>query len=110
MYAGKDFDTVDTNETPVLTFDFAKYPLATGETIASVIWSCAVADYAAVTDASPASRLLLGPTISGLTTLQQVGTMVAGVKYRLAAQATTSLGQILDIFSFVLCQDPASVN
>lgn len=107
MYAGTDFDIVDVNEHPVLTLDFSKYPLATGETISSVAWTCAVADG---TDATPASRLIGASTISGLQTLQQVGTMLAGVKYRIAAQATTSLGQILNLYSFVLCQDPAGVN
>jgi hypothetical protein len=110
MYAGTDFDPIDVNERPVLTFDFAKYPLASGEVVSSVIWSCTVADFSTATDASPATRLLTGPTINGTQTLYQVGTMVAGVKYRLAAQATTSLGQILNLFSFALCQDPALVT
>lgn len=110
MYAGADFDPIDVNEKPVLTFDFAKYPLATGEVVSSVVWSCTVADFATATDATPAARLLTGPTILGAQTLYQVGTMVAGVKYRMAAQATTSLGQILNLFSFVLCQDPAGAN
>jgi hypothetical protein len=75
-----------------------------------VVWACTVADYATVTDPTPSSRLLTGPTISGTQTLYQVGTMIAGVKYRIAAQATTSLGQILNLYSFVLCQDPAAVT
>jgi len=107
MYAGSDFDPIDVNERPVLTLDFSKYPLATGETISSVAWTCTVADG---TDATPAARLIGAATISGTQTLQQVGTMLAGVKYRLAAQATTSLGQILNLFSFALCQDPALVT
>lgn len=107
MYAGSDFDLIDVNEKPVLTLDFSKYPLASAETLASVVWSCTVADG---TDATPAARLLGASAISGLQTLQQVGTMIAGVKYRMAAQATTSLGQILNLYSFVLCQDPTGVN
>jgi hypothetical protein len=110
MYAGSDFDEIDVNEKPVLTFDFSKYPLAVGETVASVVWSCSVADYATVTDSTPSARLLTGPTISGTQTLYQVGTMIAGVKYRMAAQATTTLGQILNLYSFVLCQDPAALT
>jgi hypothetical protein len=110
MYAGNDFDIIDVNEQPVLTLDFSKYPLSAGETLASVAWSCAVADFAIAIDAAPASRLLGSPSIVGLQTLQQVGTMLAGVKYRLAAQVTTSLGQVLNLYSFVLAQDPATVN
>jgi hypothetical protein len=107
MYGNGDFDVIDVNEKPVITFDFSKYPFAIGETLSSVIWTCAVADG---TDATPSARLIGAATINGLQTLQQVGTMLAGVKYRLQAQATTSLGQILNLFSFVLCQDPASVT
>jgi hypothetical protein len=107
MYAGSDFDPIDVNERPVLTFNFGAYPLATGETLTAVVWSCTVADG---TDATPASRLIGSASINGLLTLQQVGTMLAGVKYRLAAQATTSLGQILNQFSFALCQDPAALT
>jgi hypothetical protein len=110
MYAGRDFDTIDSNETPILTFDFAKYPFASGETITSVIWNCSVADFSSTTDSAPSSRLIGAASISGTKTLQQVGTMLDGVKYQLAAQATTSLGQILDLFSFALCQDRAKVT
>lgn len=107
MYANTDFDPIDVNERPVLTFDFGKYPLATGETIGTPVWTCSVADG---TDATPTARLIGAATVAGTQTLQQVGTMLAGVKYRLDAQVTTSLGQILNLFSFVLCQDPALVN
>jgi hypothetical protein len=107
MYGNGDFDVIDVNEKPILTFDFSKYPLAAGETLAGVTWLCTVADG---TDATPSSRLIGSATISGLVTQQQVGTLLAGVKYRMQAQVTTSAGQILDLYSFVLCQDPASVT
>jgi hypothetical protein len=107
MYTQADFDPIDVNEQAVLTLDFAKYPLGSGETLASVIWTCTVADGV---DATPSSRLLGAPSISGTQTLQKVGTMLAGVKYRLAAQVTTSRPQILNLYSFILCQDPATIT
>lgn len=110
MYAGRDFDVIDVNETPILTFDFAQYPLAVGETILGVTWSCAVADFGSATDANPTSRLLGFPGIAGTQVLQQVGTMVAGVKYLLMALVTTNLRQNIDMFSYALCQDPAGFD
>lgn len=110
MYAGRDFDIIDANEAPILTLDFAKYPFAAGETITSVVWSCSVADFTSATDPSPSARLLGVASLVGTLTLQQFGGGLDGVKYRLVALATTSLGQTLDLFSFVLCQDPSSFD
>src|SRR5260370_14275723 len=108
MYAGTDFDPIDVNEQAMLTLDFAKYPLAVGETIPTApVWTCTVADG---TDATPGARLLGSPSITGTQAMQKVGTMVAGVKYRLQATATTSLPQVINLFSFILCQDPALVH
>lgn len=114
MYAGKDFATseapIGIHETPIFTFNFAIYPLAVGETITSVVWSCTVADFASATDPSPSSRLDGISSIIGTQTLQQFAGMLDGVKYQIAAEATTSLGQVLELFSFALCQDRAKVT
>lgn len=110
MYVGKDFDPSDTGEAETYGFDYGAI-LAAGETIASVVWTCAVISGS---DSIPMSRLNGSPNIiaspstgaASAATTQSVSTMLPGVQYRLQALVTTSLGQKLSLWSHVQCNAP----
>jgi hypothetical protein len=105
MYAGIDFDPSDTGEDEIYQFDYTAI-LASGETIVSAVWTCAVVNG---TDGSPASHLQGAPLINsaGTATQQWIQTLIPGVQYRLQAMVTTSIGQKLSLYSHVLCTNPA---
>ena len=110
MYAGRDFDTSDTGEVEWYGFDYGAI-LAAGETIVSVVWTCAVETG---TDASPMTHLSGSPVIeasqqtlaAASATIQLVSGLIPGNLYRLQAMATTSLGQMLSLWSHVLSITP----
>lgn len=72
--------------------------LASGDTLASAVWTCTVSQG---TDPNPSARLVGAPALSGTTTTtQRVAGGVAGVSYILTATATTTLGNVLVLWSF----------
>lgn len=107
MYARRDFDPIDEGEIGDFTFDFARDDIASGETIVSAVWNCSVAESSIGADPSASSRLSGSPYITGLTTMQRVSGTVGGVKYVLQASVTTSLGNVLSLWSYVTCNVPA---
>lgn len=106
MYARRDFDPMDVGEIGEFTFDFAR-DLASGDTIASVVWACTVADSSDGDDGSASSRLSGFPSNTSSKTTHTVSGLVAGVKYLLQASATTTLGDVLSLWSYVDCKAPA---
>lgn len=106
MYARRDFDPVDVGEIGEFTFNFSR-DLASGDTIASVVWACTVADSSDGADASASSRLSGSPSNTTIKTTQRVSGLVAGVKYVLQASATTTLGDMLSLWSYVDCKEPS---
>jgi len=83
------FSPKDSAEIIMLGFDFAAL-LAEGVTISGPATAISVHDG---TDASAASVLSGAPTVSGTKVLQQVVGGVAGVTYKVRAQADASDGQ-----------------
>lgn len=94
-----------------IAFDYG-WILAGGETIASIVsLTCVV--YSG-TDPSPSSRLIGSPSIiasprsgaAAAAVAQQVGSMVAGVEYRLQCVVLTSLGNKPSLWTHFQCVAP----
>jgi hypothetical protein len=102
MYVGRDFDPSDPGENEVYSFDFTR-DLADNEALTAATWSCTVAGGS---DPSAASRISGSASVSGKTTSQRVTGLLAGVRYRLQAIATTTFGNTVSLFSHVTCQSP----
>jgi hypothetical protein len=100
MYAGEDFTPSGAGEVERYTFDFASL-LAAGETIAAATWSAAVDSGAG--DNAVASRLIGTAAVNGAAVSQLAGNFLPGVTYRLYANAATSGGQTLTLWSRVYC-------
>jgi len=102
MFVGKDWDPSDPGENELYTLDFVN-DLAANEAMTSATWTCA-----AVTgsDPSAASRISGPASVSGKTTSQRVTGLLAGVRYRLQAIATTTFGNTVSLYSHVTCQSP----
>lgn len=93
MYAGKDFDAAEPDESEVFSFDFVN-DLAPNETLVSTTWFITVVLGA---DSSPTSRLIGVPTINlslstGIATVasQRVSGLLNGVTYALKADVITT--------------------
>ncbi len=102
MYVGRDFDPEDVGENEVFTLDFVN-DLASGETITSAVWKCEVKSGS---DSQAASRLSGAPSNSGTKSSQRVAGLLTGVTYRLTAVVTTSLSNVISLWSHVACQTP----
>jgi hypothetical protein len=102
-YVGNDFSPQEPDEINTLSFDFVN-ELAVGENISSVVWSCEVV---AGSDAAAATRLVGAGSVNGSKVSHRVGNLVAGMGYRIRAAATTSLGNVLALWSHVFCKSPA---
>lgn len=100
MYAGQDFSPSGAGEIELYSFSFAPL-LGAGETISSSSWSAAVDSGAG--DGAVASRIIGTATLNGAGVSQLAGTFLPGVTYRLSANAATSAGQMLTLWSRVYC-------
>lgn len=109
MPRGNDFSAIDPTETVNGSWDFAPW-LPSGVTIGSIVsTSCTVI---AGTDAGAATRLIGAASIiaspytgaAASAVLQQWGTMLAGVVYKMTATILTSDGQTLTLYAHQPCQ------
>jgi hypothetical protein len=100
MYAGQDFTPSGAGEIELYSFNFAPL-LGAGETIVACSWTAAVDSGSG--DGAIASRISGAATIIGTTVSQLAGPFLPGVTYRLYANATTSKGQSLTLWSRVYC-------
>ena len=106
MYVGRDFDPSDTGESERYTLDFVN-DLQTGDAIAGATWTCEVAAKSSGADGEAASRID-GPAVySGTKTTQRVTGMQPGVIYCLTATVTTTLQDVVSLWSHVECKEPA---
>ena len=105
MYCGRDFDPSDPGESEMYTFDFVK-DMQKGDTIASVVWTCEVAEISEGTDEDAATRIDGLPTTSGTKTSQRVTNLTAGVTYALRAVVTTGFGDDVSLWGHVECMEP----
>lgn len=111
MPQGRDLSPIDTVEEVNVTFDFAKR-LASGATISTI--AAVICTVYQGADSSPSSRLIGSAVIisspssgaADAAVLQKVGTMLAGVVYRLDATIETSDGQTLNLWGHAPCQAP----
>lgn len=110
---GNDFTPRDVGEQCLLSIDFGNN-LGPGETLASATSSILLLTG---TDASPSSRLVGLPIVTGTIVSQLVS--FAGLTmtdasprnyYRLFITATTSLPQTLKAWSQIQCSDPTLVT
>lgn len=103
-YSGNDFTARNPGELVSLAFDFGCFMnTAQGETLLTGVWTCTLLQGV---DPSPSSRLQGGSAISG-TECVQFFTAVGftpdpnGNLYLLECTATTSLSQILVLYSHI---------
>jgi hypothetical protein len=101
-YVGKDFPLQDPTETEDLAFDFTRHPdwdnrdcLASATIAVTVVVG---------TDASASSRLNGSPALCEGRVIQSFQNPQDGVKYKLAATATTHCGKVLALYSNVTGQ------
>lgn len=106
MYVGRDFHEMDPGEQELLTLDFTN-DLGADETVASAVWTCAVQVGSPVADASASSRIIGSASVSGKTTTQKVGNLVAGANYLIKAVVTTNLGNLVSLWSHIICREPS---
>jgi len=106
MYADRDFDPADPDESEVYSFDFVK-ELAPGESISSAVWTCIVASDSEASDGLASSRLSGAPTNAGTISSHRVIGLLTGVKYVLQAVVTTSASNLVALHSHVTSRDPS---
>ena len=102
MFVGRDFDPSDVGEDEVYSFNFVN-DLNASESLATAVWTCT-----AVTgvDASAATRVNGGATVSGQTTSQRITGLLPGVRYRLLATAVTLQSNTVSLWAHVTCANP----
>lgn len=58
------------------------------------------------TDPAPQSRCVGSPVLSGTKVIQRCGNnAISGVNYKMSAVITTNLGDTLDLFTYLPCED-----
>lgn len=106
-WIGNDFMDTEPGETATYTIDFNESMPNAGESIVTSVWDVQIKPGSIGTDPDPGSRLVGPATIQGTKSLQLIGSMLAGVTYRLTAVTTTSAGQVLRPYSHVKCTSPS---
>lgn len=101
-YIGKDFTPTDTGAIETYTFDFSN-DLGANETIEAASFTCATIDGI---DIDPQAHVQGQAQVSGNLASQQIEGLVGGALYRLQCAVTTSLGNVLILYSHVRCKDP----
>jgi len=104
MYCGRDFSPQENGESEVLGLDLV-YDLNDGEYLMSSFWDILVV---AGVDANPQQHLQ-GPCIEVVprdgvlktASIQRVGGLLPGVTYRVRANATTTWGNLRNLFSHI---------
>lgn len=97
-----DFDTIRPGDIDNFVFDFTAEIGGVGA-ITDAVWSCVVSPDSLFDDPTPSDRLLGVPVNSNTQTTQQVGLMLEGVTYTLAATVTLSDQRILSASGEVEC-------
>lgn len=98
-YSGTDIGPLNPGEARNFSLTFT---LTGGETISSVAWGIACLGNL---DMAAASKLGAG-SLSGAIASNTISNLIPGCKYVIQALATTSLGNIYDLFTHCLCQSP----
>jgi len=115
MKADKDFSPISPGETRDLAFDYRHdvFPLDPTEVLSSAVFTLEIdaTDSGSTVDATPASRLSGGATIednlhgeTDMAAVQRVTGCIAGNTYIVKCVATTSRGQLLELFAKMKCQ------
>jgi len=103
VYFGRDFSPLETPESRVVGLDFVN-DINKGDTLLSSTW-----DVLVVAGVDPSPMVLQGPSVEVIprdsdlktVTIQRVGGCLPGVRYRLRAQVTTSLGNTVSGWSHI---------
>ena len=106
MYVGRDFDPSDTGENERYTFDFVN-DMQAGDGIQSAVWTCGVAAKSILADPAASACISQPAVYTGTKTTQRVSGMKPGVIYLLTANVTTTLGDVISLWSHVQCRQPA---
>lgn len=108
MYVGRDFDPANPTESEVYSLDFVN-ELSTGETI-SLVTSVTMTVFRG-TDPNPGGHLSGAPSVLGTVVSQRVGgalapggNLLSDVTYTIAFTITTSLSNVLTLFSRIPCR------
>jgi hypothetical protein len=108
MYVGRDFDPANPTESEVYSLDFVN-ELGGSEAVSSVT-SVGLTVFQG-TDSNPGGHLNGGSSILGSVVSQRVGgagaptgNLLAGVTYTLSFTVTTSLSNIVTLFSRIPCR------
>lgn len=102
-YVGDPWPDIDPTIVRPYTYDFV-LRLATGDSIASVTWDLSPApdSYHTAPDPDSNSRLSQSSHTTSKTTVW-LSNCLAGVRYRITATITTTLGMKDDLFSYIKC-------
>jgi hypothetical protein len=106
MYVGRDFDPSDTGENERYTLDFIN-DMQAGDGIHSAVWTCGVAAKSQNPDDAAGGCISEPAVYLGSKTTQRVNGMKPGVIYVLKATVTTTLGDVVSLWSHVECKAPA---
>ena len=104
-YIGRDFSPTDSPEVEIYALDFGPI-LADGEVLLTAEVTIATVGGTGV-DTAPSVHLVGPAIINGTIVSQMIGPLVPNCVYRVLALVTTSLGQTLELYSRVFCQDPS---
>jgi hypothetical protein len=117
MKTDRDFSPISPDETRDLAFDYVNdtFTLNPEEILVSAEFSLAVeaTDGGKTADSDPASRKSGAATIAAntagalLAAVQRVTGCIDGNKYRVTCLATTSRGQVLELYAYLACRSPA---
>lgn len=115
MKISKDFGVASPSETRDLGFDYSNDPLAEGETLTGTpafTLEVESTDDGKTADASPNTRKSGSATIedsietelTAVVAVQRVTGMVDGNVYRVICRATTTNGQVLELYGLISCR------
>lgn len=102
-----NFPTTEPGANGIYSVDFARQVPA-GATLAAAVWALAVEWTlpGSTVDATPSSRLVGSPSISGTISSQRIAGCVAGNDYLVTVTGTMSDAEIVQLWTTLPCRAP----
>ena len=107
MYVGKDFDPISPTERETFTLDFVR-DVGPGATLEAESNEWFVDVVEGDDDAAGEGNFDSLATITGTQTSIAAKGFKDGCRYRLLSRATTSTGDVKELYSFIECRDPGN--
>ncbi len=104
-----DFPIAAPGEVRDYTIDFAQYVPA-GGSISSVIWSLAVSAVNGILDPDPNGHLVSTASLSGTKSTQRIASLLSGNYYLVTVTALLSDGELIELWTYLPCQQPFSLS